>query len=166
MGSFQSMYQSFPLQADIEPLPEPWRTLLFLSILVGAIIIPLAACVIGMIRRSKAKRIVQELGASWEDLGYRISKTEDVIIGRIQCICTFILVSFAVVTLLLVQVLGPFVQDIAVIILFSMAMLLIIVICPIAMIWGVMIEERRNTERIQLAGENGRTTQQPDSDYD
>ena len=140
--------------------------MLLLSILVGAIVIPLAACVIGMIRRSKAKRIVQELGASWKDLGYRISKTEDVIIDSIQCICIFILVLFAGVTLLLVQVLGPSVQDIAVIILFSAAMLLIIVICPIAMIWGVMIEERRNAERIQLAGENGRTTQQPDSDYD
>ncbi|MHA1135921.1 MAG: hypothetical protein ACTSSE_05485 [Candidatus Thorarchaeota archaeon] len=166
MASFQSMYQSFSLQADIEPLPEPLRTLLLVSILVGAIVIPLAACVIGMIRRNKAKRIVQELGGSWKDLGYRISKTEDVIIARIQCICIFILVSFAGVTLLLVQVLGPSVQDIAVIILFGAAMLFIIVVCPIAMIWGVMIEERRNAERIQLAGENGRTIQQPDSDYD
>ncbi|MGY5858694.1 MAG: hypothetical protein RTU63_04940 [Candidatus Thorarchaeota archaeon] len=160
------MHQSFLLQADIEPLPEPLRTLLLVSLLVGAIIIPLAACVIGMIRRRKAKRIVRDLGGSWEDLGHRISKTEDVIIDRIQCICTFILVLFAGVTLLLVQVLGPIVQDIAVIILFGLAMLLIIVICPIAMVWGVMIEERRNTERIQLAGVNRRTPQQPDSDYD
>jgi len=166
MGSFESMYQSFPLQADIEPLPEPLRTLLLLSILVGAIIIPLAACVIGMIRRRKAKRIVQDLGASWEDFDHRISKTEDVIIGRIQCISTFILVSFAAVTLLLVQILGPFVQDIAVIILLGLAMLLIIVVCPIAMVWGVMIEERRNSERIQYAREDGSRTQQPDSDYD
>ena len=166
MGSFESMHQSFPLQADIEPLPEPLRTLLLLSILVGAIIIPLAACVIAMIRRRKAKRIVQELGASWEDFDHRISKTEDVIIDRIQCICTFILVSFAVGMFLLVQILGPFVQDIAVIILLGLAMLLIIVICPIAMVWGVMIEERRNTERIKLAGENRRITHQPESEYD
>ena len=166
MGTFQSMYQSFPLQADIEPLPEPLRILLALSILVGAIVIPVGACVIGMIRRRKAKKIVQELGASWEDLDDQISKTEDVIIDRIQCICTFVLVMAAGVTLMLVQVLGPIVQDIAVIILFSFAMLLIIVICPIAMICGVMVEERRNAERVQLAGEEGRTSPQPGSDYD
>ncbi|MGY5870789.1 MAG: hypothetical protein RTV72_00950 [Candidatus Thorarchaeota archaeon] len=144
------------LQNDVEPLPEPWRTVLLVLFLLGALVIPLLSCSIVMVRRRMTRRRVEEMGSSWKDLDDRIPKTEDSMISNIQCIAFVILIVFAGLTVMLIQILGPIVRDVAIVILFSFAILLIVVICPIAMIWGMRVEDRRNSERIKLAQEDKR----------
>ncbi|MCK4567240.1 MAG: hypothetical protein KAU48_08015 [Candidatus Thorarchaeota archaeon] len=142
------------LQNDVEPLPEPWRTVLLVLFLLGALVIPLLSCSIVMVRRRINKRRVEEMGSSWKDLDDRIQKKEDSMISNIQRIVTVILIVFAGLIVVLMQILGPIVRDVAVVILLSFAILFIVVICPIAMIWGMRVEDRRNSERIRLAQEN------------
>lgn len=144
------------LQNDAEPLPEPWRTFLLVLFLLGALVIPLLSCSIVMIRRRSNRKRIEEMGSSWEDLDDRIPKPEDSLISNIRRIAVWILIVFAGLIVMLIQIMGPVVSDIAIIILFSFAILLIVVICPIAMIWGMRVEDRRNSERIRLAQENKR----------
>lgn len=147
------------LQNDVEPLPEPWRTLLLVLFILGALIIPLLSCSIVMVRRRINKRRVEEMGSSWEDLDDRIQKKEDSMISNVQRIVTMILVVFAGIVIMLMQILGPIVRDVAVVILLSFAILFIVVICPLTMIWGMRVEDRRNSERIRLAQVNKRTVE-------
>jgi MFS family permease len=154
------------LQNDVEPLPEPWRTVLLILFLLGALVIPLLSCAIVMVRRRINKRRVEEMGSSWKDIDDRIQKKEDSKISNIQRIVTMILIVFAGIIVMLMQILGPIVRDVAVVILLSFAILFIVVICPIAMIWGMRIEDRRNSERIRLAQENKSTVEIDQHDED
>ncbi len=154
------------LQNDVEPLPEPWRTVLLVLFLLGALVIPLLSCSIVMVRRRINKRRVEEMGSSWKDLDDRIQKKEDSMISNIQRIVTVILIVFAGLIVVLMQILGPIVRDVAVVILLSFAILFIVVICPIAMIWGMRVEDRRNSERIRLAQENKSTVEIDQHDED
>lgn len=154
------------LQNDVEPLPEPWRTVLLVLFLLGALVIPLLSCSIVMVRRRINKRRVEEMGSSWKDIDDRIQKTEDSKISNIQRIVTMILIVFAGIIVMLMQILGPTVRDVAVVILLSFAILFIVVICPIARIWGMRVEDRRNSERIRLAQENKSTVEIDQRDED
>jgi hypothetical protein len=154
------------LQNDVEPLPEPWRTVLLVLFLLGALVIPLLSCSIVMVRRRINKRRVEEMGSSWKDIDDRIQKTEDSKISNIQRIVTMVLIVFAGLIVVLMQILGPIVRDVAVVILLSFAILFIVVICPIAMIWGMRVEDRRNSKRIRLAQENKSTVEIDQRDED
>jgi fatty acid desaturase len=102
------------------------------------------------------KKRVEELGATWEDVDARVPKPEDAMIDNIYGIVIVILLIFVGIVVVLMQILGPIVRDIAVVILLSFAIIFIVVICPIAMIWGVRVDERKNAERIRLAEEHRR----------
>ncbi len=144
------------LQNGVEPLPEPWRTILLVLFLLGALVIPLLSCSIVTVRRRINRRRVEEMGSSWKDFDDQIAKPEDTMIDNIKCTVFVILIVFVGLVVVLIQILGPIVRDIAIVILFSFAILLMVVICPIAMIWGMRVEDRRNSERIRLAKENKR----------
>jgi MFS family permease len=139
------------LQNDVEPLPEPLRTIFLILTLLGVLIIPILACTITMIRRSITKRRVKEMGSSWEDIDSRIPKTEDEMLDSLECIVFVVLMIFVGIVVVLMIIFGPIIRDIAVIILMGFAILFLIVICPLMMIWGVRLEDRRNAERIKLA---------------
>ncbi|MFW9786032.1 MAG: hypothetical protein ACFFE2_10855 [Candidatus Thorarchaeota archaeon] len=141
------------LQNDVEPLPEPFRTIFFYLVLFGGVIIPICACLFGWARRNAAKRRVEELGVSWKEMDAKLPKTEDALIDNLFCIVVVILVIFVGIVVVLMQILGPFVRDIAVVVLVAFAILFIVACCPIAMIWGVRVDERRNSERIRMAEE-------------
>ena len=80
------------LQNDVEPLPEPWRTVLLVLFLLGALVIPLLSCSIVTVRRRITRRRVEEMGSSWKDLDGQIQKTEDAMISNVQCIAIVILI--------------------------------------------------------------------------
>jgi hypothetical protein len=144
------------LQNDVEPLPEPFRTIFFVLIVLGALIIPIFACLFSLIRRSMAKSRVEELGVSWDEVDAQIPKPEDAMIDNITCLAILVIVIFAGIMLVLTQVIGPIVRDLAVLILMGLVLLLIVVCCPIGMIWSIRVDERKNAERIRLAEEQSR----------
>ena len=139
------------LQNDIEPLPEPLRTIFLVLFLLGAVVIPISTCVYSIVRRIRAKKRIRELGASWEDFDGKIPKPEDAMIVGVQGIAIIALVVFAGVVWVLWQMFGSIIRDFAVIILFGFAIILIVVICPVALIWGVRVDDKRNAARIRLA---------------
>lgn len=141
------------LQNDVEPLPEPWRTIFLILVLLGALVIPIVTCVFSLIRRSITKRRVEELGATWEDVDGKVPKPEEAMIENIECIAILILLIFAGIVVVLMAILGPIVRDIAVIILLGFTILFVVVICPVGLIWGVRVDDRKNAERIRLAEE-------------
>ena len=143
------------LQNDVEPLPEPLRTIFFDLMLLCAIVIPILACTIAMIQYSRTKKRVQELGSSWEEIDGRIPKTEDVLLDNLQGCGLILLIVSGVLFVILFVIFGEIVRDVTVAILIVFTILFIMVICPIMMIWGVRVESRRNAERIKLAEENG-----------
>ncbi|NHI87940.1 MAG: hypothetical protein EAX87_00370 [Candidatus Thorarchaeota archaeon] len=147
------------LQNNVEPLPEPLRTIFFDSLLLCAIIIPILACAISMIQYRRTKKRVQDLGSSWEEVDGQIPKTEDVWLDNLQGCGLILLIVSAVIFVILFVIFGEIVRDVTVVILFSFAILFIMVICPIMMIWAVRVESRRNAERIKLAEEK-RTKQE------
>ena len=141
------------LQNGVEPLPEPLRTIFFDSLLLCAIIIPILVCAISMIQYRRTKKRVQDLGSSWEEIDGQIPKTEDVWLDNLQGCGLILLIVSAVIFVILFVIFGEIVRDVTVVILFSFAILFIMVICPIMMIWAVRVESRRNSERIKLAEE-------------
>jgi hypothetical protein len=142
------------LQNDVEPLPEPLRTIFFDLVVLCAVVIPILSCAISMIQYSRTKKRVQDLGSSWKEVDGRIPKTEDVWLDNLQGCGLILLIVSAVVFVILFVIFGDIVRDVTVAILFAFTILFIMVICPIMMIWGVRVESRRNAERIKLAEEN------------
>jgi cytochrome c biogenesis protein CcdA len=142
------------LQNDVEPLPEPWRSVFFYSTVLAVLVIPLLACVISNIQKRSTKKRVEELGSSWDEVDSQIPKTEDEMIEALPCFAFIILIVFVGIVVVLTILIGPIVQDIAVVILMGGAIVFIIALCPILMIWGVKIEAKRNRKRIKLAEES------------
>jgi MFS family permease len=144
------------LQDDVEPLPEPWRTIFLVLTLLSVLVIPIFACVITMIRRNTTKRHVMEMGSSWKDVDARISKPEDLMLDALPFFAGLVLIIFVGIIVVLMLIIGPVVRDIAIVILMGLTILFFILLCPIMMIWSVRVEDRRNEERIQLAEEDRR----------
>jgi hypothetical protein len=141
------------LQNDVEPLPEPLRTISLILILLGVVIIPLSTCVISLIRRRRTKIRVEELGASWDEIDAKVIKQGGSSIEGLECCAIVLLLLFAGIAFVLMQIFGSIVRDVAILILLIVVILLVIVICPIGMIWAVKIDDRKNSERIRLATE-------------
>jgi len=136
-----------------EPLPEPFRTALLIVVVLTVVIIPLIAYIITMKRRRATRRIVEETGASWDEIDSKISKKADVLMDDIFAILMLLFLIFIGATFVLMQILGPTVQGIAEMIWMGVMLLFVIVCCPIAMVWGVKVEDGYNTQRIRIARE-------------
>ncbi|MFW9889757.1 MAG: hypothetical protein ACFFER_16335 [Candidatus Thorarchaeota archaeon] len=136
-----------------EPLPEPFRTALLIVVVLTVLIIPLIACTITMQRRRTTRRIVEETGASWDEIDSKISKKADVLMDDIFAILMILFLICIGATFVLIQIVGPTLQDIAEMIWMSVMLLFVIVCCPIAMVWGVRVEDGYNAQRIRIARE-------------
>lgn len=154
------------LQNDVEPLPEPWRTIFFNLTILSVLVIPIAVCVYGTIRRRRTKGRLAELGSSWEDVDDRVPKQEETFIEALPGIFICVLIIFAGIVVGLMVIIGPIVRDIAVVLLIGFTILFVIVICPLMLIWAAIMDDRKNAARIKLAEEDRRLRETGDYDMD